>query len=80
MRTMVHAAIRDIEAIRAGLPLDQRHHSEIVLRHLNQALSDMGATGDPAAPKTGVVVRLDLGAARRGRRPPLALKASRAES
>jgi len=79
MRTMVRAAIRDIEAIRAALPLDQRHHSEIVLRHLNQALSDMTAPGDPAARKTGVVVRLDLAAARRARRTPRALPASRAE-
>jgi hypothetical protein len=73
---MVRTAIRDIEAIRAALPLDQRHHSEIVLRHLNQALSDMTA---PAAPKTGVVVRLDLVAARRARRAPRTHPATRAE-
>jgi hypothetical protein len=79
MRTMVRAAIRDIEAVRAGLPLDQRHHSEIVLRHLNRALGDLAAPGDPAAPSTGVVVRLDLVAARRAGRAQRALPASRAE-
>jgi hypothetical protein len=38
---MVRAAIRDIEAIRARLPVEQRRHSEVVLRHLNLALGDM---------------------------------------
>jgi hypothetical protein len=55
---MVRTAIRDIEAIRARLPLDQRGHSEIVLRHLKLALRDlMPAEG-------GVVVRFDLAALR----------------
>jgi hypothetical protein len=59
---MVRTAIRDIEAIRARLPLEQRRHSEIVLRHLNLALSDL-------IPAEGaVVITLDL-AARRARAP-----------
>jgi hypothetical protein len=58
---MVRTAIRDIEAIRAGLPLDARRHSEIVLRHLNQALRDM-------VPAEGAVVLPFDQAARRASR------------
>jgi hypothetical protein len=69
MRTIVCAAIRDIEAIRASLPLDQRRHSEIVLRHLNQALGDLVAPHG-STPPAGVVVRFDVAAARQARRAP----------
>jgi hypothetical protein len=57
MQTMVRAVIRDIEAIRAGLPPEKRKHSEIVLRHLNQALRDL-------VPQGAVVIRFDRAARR----------------
>lgn len=63
MRTIVSVAIRDIETIRATLPLEKRRHSEIVLHHLRQALSDLGLEVEPQG--AGVVVRLDV--ARRAR-------------
>ncbi len=63
MRAMVSAAIRDIEAIRATLPLEKRRHSEIVLHYLRQALSDLVLDVEPQG--AGVVVRLDV--ARRAR-------------
>jgi hypothetical protein len=62
---MVQAAIRDIEAIRASLPLDERRHSEIVLRHLDLALRDMVPAGG------AVIVPFDQ-AARRASRISLA--------
>jgi hypothetical protein len=61
---MVRTAIRDIEAIRAQLPLEQRRHSEVVLRHLNLALSDM----IPAEGAT--VIRFELAALRARRAAP----------
>ena len=60
---MVRAVIRDIEAIRLGLPLDKRKHSDIVLRYLNEALRDL------VPPGGAVVIQLDRAARRLRPRP-----------